>query len=154
MIMLKSIDLTNKCGSCDHFRQIGDTAQGECLQNPYGETVVHDPKYPYWIVARSRTKCRLYNAKPMTNADRIRSMNDEELTDAVHQVYSKLADGSMNDLSDLFCDGKNDCIDKDGNITCTPEMEKACVLRWLRSPVKGRCHRRLHSYAPCYESDL
>lgn len=70
MIMLKTINLENKCGSCDHFRQMGDTAQGECLQNPYGETVVHDPKHPHWIVQRSRIKCRLYNAKPQTNADR------------------------------------------------------------------------------------
>lgn len=79
--MLKTINLENKCGSCDHFRQMGDTAQGECLQNPYGETVVHDPKHPYWIVARSRIKCRLYNAKPHTNADRIRAMSDEELAE-------------------------------------------------------------------------
>lgn len=54
----------------------------------------------------------------------------------IHGLYSKLVEGTLNDLSDLFCDGKNNCIDKDGNITCTPDMEKACVLRWLRSQAK------------------
>lgn len=79
--MLKDIDLTNKCGSCDHFKQIADTATGECLQNPYNDTVVHDPKHPHWVVQRSRIKCPLYNAKPTTNADRIRAMSDEELAE-------------------------------------------------------------------------
>ena len=85
--MLKDIDLTNKCGSCDHFRRIDGTAQGECLKNPYGENVVHDPKYPYWIVTRSRAKCRWYT--PQTNADRIRAMSDEELArDLAYHEYT------------------------------------------------------------------
>lgn len=79
--MLKNIDLTNKCGSCCHFKPIEDTATGECLQSPYNDTVVHDPKHPHWIVQRSRIKCTLYNAKLQTNADRIRAMSDEELAE-------------------------------------------------------------------------
>ncbi len=79
--MLKDIDLTNKCGSRCHFKPIEDKATGECLQNPYDDSVVHDPKHPYWIVQRSRIKCKLYNAKPQTNADRIRAMSDEELAE-------------------------------------------------------------------------
>lgn len=79
--MLKYIDLANQCGSCEHFRKIDGTAQGECLKNPYGENVVHDPKHPYWIVSRSRAKCSWYNAPPPTNADRIRAMSDEELAE-------------------------------------------------------------------------
>ena len=87
------------------------------------------------------SRCAAYRYKhglgdPKTIADLIRSMSDEELTDAIHRVYSKLSDGSMNDFSNLFCDGENGCIDADGNITCSPDMEKACVLRWLRSPAK------------------
>ena len=74
--------------------------------------------------------------REQTVADSIRSKTDEELAATIHGLYSKLAEGTLNDLSDLFCDGKNNCVDKDGNITCTPEMEKACVLRWLRSPAK------------------
>ena len=110
--MLKPINLKNKCGSCDHFRQIGDTARGECLQNPYGELVVHDPNYPYWIVTRSRSKCRLYNAKPQTNADRIRAMSDEELA---------------TDLLDMFEE-----ICEDG-VPC-----KEWMLGWLKQPAENQ----------------
>ena len=88
MIMLKDIDLTNKCGSCDHFKPIENTAAGECLQYPYDDSVVHDPKHPHWIVQRSKIKCQLYNAKPQTNADRIRAMSDEALAQAIYQGIS------------------------------------------------------------------
>lgn len=118
--MLKPINLKNKCGSCDHFRQIGDTAHGECLQNPYGEWVVHDPNYPYWIVTRSRSKCRLYNAKPKTNADRIRAMSDEELA----EVLGKL----------VHCGGcpmRGNC--KVDNLPCDNVL-----LEWLKQPAENQ----------------
>ena len=73
---------------------------------------------------------------PFTKADMIRSMSDEQMAEAFYNLVDNIQTGNMNDLSDLYCDGKNGCIDKDGNITCTPDMEKACVLRWLRSPAK------------------
>ena len=108
--MLKNIDLTNKCGSCCHFKPIEDTATGECLQNPYNDSVVHDPKHPYWVVLRSRAKCRWYNAPPPTNADRIRAMSDEELA---------------TDLTDVFQE-----ICEDG----VPSKE--WVLEWLKQPAE------------------
>lgn len=74
--------------------------------------------------------------REQTVADSFRSKTDEELAEAFYNLVDKLQTGTMNDLSDLFCDGKNNCIDSEGNITCTPEMEKACVLRWLRSQAK------------------
>lgn len=86
--MLKNdIDLTNKCGSCCHFKPIEDTATGECLQNPYNDSVVHDPMHPHWIVQRSRVKCTLYNAKPQTNADRFLAMSDEEQQKCVRRFW-------------------------------------------------------------------
>ena len=93
--MLKDIDLTNKCGSCDHFRKVDGTAQGECLKNPYGENVAHDPKHPYRIVSRSMAKCRWYNAPPPTNADRIRSMTDEELAAFLLEFVKNPIQGSF-----------------------------------------------------------
>lgn len=36
----------------------------------------------------------------------------------------------------LYCDGKNTCIEENGDITCTDEMRKACILRWLRKPAE------------------
>lgn len=74
--------------------------------------------------------------KSKTNADLIRSMSDEQIAEAFYNLVDNLQTGTMDDLSCLFCDGKNGCIDADGNITCSPDMEKACVLRWLRSPAK------------------
>lgn len=88
-------------------------------------------------LAIKRKNCpRAKTEKVKTNADRIRAMSDEEQAEAFYNLVDKIQTGTMNDLSDLYCDGKNDCIDKDGNVTCTPDMEKACVLRWLRSPAK------------------
>ena len=93
------------------------TATGECLQNPYNDTVVHDPKHPHWIVQRSRIKCPLYNAKPQTNADRIRAMSDEELAKFI-------PDWSYT----------NACkCDEQPYVDCNNECEK-CVLEWLKQP--------------------
>lgn len=118
--MPKDIDLTNKCGSCCHFNPIEDKATGECLQNPYDDSVVHDPKHPYWIVQRSRIKCKLYNAKPQTNADRIRSMSDEE-------------------LAKMLTVGKEafDCYEcwKAEDEQCDMNCEERC-LQWLQQPAE------------------
>ena len=129
MIMLKDIDLTNKCGSCCNFKAIGGTTQGECLQNPYGEDVVHDPEHPYWIVQRSRIKCRLYNTRPQTNADRIRAMSDEELAAALALlteldvcVNSSASEDECNICPfAAFC---SDCV-------------KGRELEWLQQPADG-----------------
>lgn len=114
--MLKDIDLTNKCGSCDHFKPIEDTATGECLQYPYDDSVVHDPKHPHWIVQRSRIKCRLYNAKPQTNADRIRAMTDEQLAAFVYSA-THINDRSFG-LSGIPCCSHNR------------------TLQWLKQPAE------------------
>ncbi len=76
----------------------------------------------------------LEKTQPKTIAGKIRSMTDEELAEKIHDLYRNLMDGTMNDISCLFCDGKANCITKTGNIRCNPKKEKACVLRWLRRP--------------------
>ena len=114
--MLKDIDLTNKCGSCCHFKQIEDTATGECLQNPYNDIVVHDPKHPHWIVQRSRIKCPLYNAKPHTNADRIRAMSDEELAKFIKNIKVRVA----------FCKA----------VKNNDAFEELCSAEWLQQPAE------------------
>ena len=125
--MLSEIDLTNKCGSCCHFKKIDGTASGECLQNPYGDDIAHDPNRPHMTVARSRMKCKLYNRSPQTNADRIRAMSDEELAayftedgwECHHCTEHERLDGHPL-LRDERCDEK---------------CEQHC-LDWLRLPVK------------------
>ena len=108
------IDLRNKCGSCSHFKLIDGTCNGECLRNPYGANVVHDPKHPYWIVARSRMKCKDYNRPPMTNADRIRAMSDEELAEFLYWYCP-------------YDEAKMDCEESDCD---------ECVADWLKQPYK------------------
>lgn len=122
MIMLKDIDLTNKCGSCCHFKPIEDTASGECLRNPYNDSVVHDPKHPHWIVQRSRVKCPLYNAKPQTNADRIRTMSNEELAEFLESITDACADRASEGAGCGCCPIKCNLY---GNIET-----------WLKQPVK------------------
>lgn len=114
----KNIDLANKCGSCCHFEPIEGTCSGYCLRNKYGKNVVCDPNHPYWKVQRSRMKCVDYNKKPMTNADHIRSMTDEELA----QYFGRVG----------FCNTiipKHYCLDQK---VCSRE----CVVRWLKQPYK------------------
>ncbi len=125
--MLKDIDLTNKCGSCCHFKPIEDTTTGECLQNPYDDSVVHDPKHPHWIVQRSRIKCRLYNAKPQTNADRIRAMSDEELADW-------LARTQIDNVAEAL---KIACVPWEQHPDLQELTEKDC-LGWLKQPAEVR----------------
>lgn len=58
---LKITDVEGKCGSCLHYRRREDLpAFGSCLKKPYGRDVVHDPKYPYAAVQRTRPKCKKY----------------------------------------------------------------------------------------------
>ncbi len=83
MNLKPDIDLANKCGSCIAFRPISGTCNGYCLQNKYGDDVVCDPEHPYWTVGRSRLKCGKYRTQPLTNADKIRAMSDEELAELI-----------------------------------------------------------------------
>ena len=123
---MKDIDLTNKCGSCDHFKPIEDTATGECLQNPYNESVVHDPKHPHWIVQRSRIKCPLYNAKPQTKADRIRAMSDEDLADWLARTQiDNIREACQTIGLEFPCE--------EGTL----ERTKTEVLEWLKQPAEG-----------------
>lgn len=119
---LKDIDLTNKCGSCGCFKAIKYTLYGECLQNPYDDNAVHDPEHPYWIVQRSRPKCRLYRSKikPITNGDRIRAMTDEELAKFIPD-WSYTGACKCDELP--YADCKYECA--------------KCVIEWLKQPAEG-----------------
>ena len=74
--------------------------------------------------------------KPMTNADRIRAMSDEELADNLHQLYLAFSDEGYCDIGKLFCDGKAECIDADGEVHCNEERRKACIMRYLQQPAE------------------
>ena len=73
---------------------------------------------------------------PLTNADRIRLMGDEELAKGLYQAYQAAADRDE-DISRLWCDMRGGCVGEDGgDLECNPEMHLNCILRWLGAPVK------------------
>lgn len=117
---LKELDLTNKCGSCIYFHPIEGTARGECHQWKYNEDVAHNPEHPYFEPVRSRLKCRKYRDKPVTNADMIRNMTDEELAEFLDRVSC----GCDNCSKQKHCmyETDDDC----------PQV----LLKWLKEEVK------------------
>lgn len=80
-------------------------------------------------LAEIREKVALVKTK--TYADRIRAMNDEELTDAIYQLIYAM------DPATWFCKGKKECgelLDADKEIP--NEMCKNCLLEKLRQPAE------------------
>lgn len=68
-----------------------------------------------------------------TVGDRFRAVTDEELVEFLFQAYRRTVDETkFSDLSMKWCDGKSGCVDERGEIECTEEMHRACILRWLK----------------------
>ena len=76
-------------------------------------------------------KFEITRVGPVTEADRIRAMSDEELCDAIYRlIYAQ-------DPATWFCKGTKECgelMDDDKDIPDT--MCKACLLAKLRQPVQ------------------
>lgn len=68
------------------------------------------------VKIRYSTGCTYYNTKPMTNADRIRNMTDEELA----REFTRL---------DMFC-----CPVSGANCANEPKCQD-CFKRWLKQEV-------------------
>lgn len=69
----------------------------------------------------------------MTNGDLFRHCTDEKLVELVYKHYLCATEQSgYDDPSVKWCDLQGGC---EGNEMsgCTPEMHKACILRWLKS---------------------
>ncbi len=66
--------------------------------------------------------------RPQTNADRIRSMSDEELAAALYRML----DG------DMYCTNKPECGELLNTEDGIPDEWCAqCLLAWLRKPMEG-----------------
>lgn len=78
------------------------------------------------------------SAVPMTNADRIRAMGDEELAQEILRRWrAETEAGEFEDISTLWCDMEGGCISSKGYPRpCTEGRLLACIKRWLRQPVK------------------
>lgn len=98
---LESITYHDICDDCAH--------KGYCDMAQFGG---HNPRI---------TACSHFSKRKQTNADRIRSMSDEELADFINDAeYGFLDRPGMCDVCDHH--RVKDCL--------------ACWLAWLKSPVE------------------
>ena len=76
--------------------------------------------------------------RPVTVADAIRGMSDEELaTEIIRRWRSEMEDGKLEDISRRWCDMQGGCVSSKGHHRpCTDNRLFACVLRWLRAPAR------------------
>ena len=77
------------------------------------------------------TFCDKYTHPPMTNADRIRAMSDEEIAEYVCR-------NSINTLCDIICGGECNAIStlkRSGDWAC-----KEIVMKWLQQPAEEDNH--------------
>ena len=71
------------------------------------------------------------NPRELTNADRIRSLTDDELAEIISADMVEEKTG--------YCQNKKECseiLDSDGIISA--EMCKQCALEWLKKPARGK----------------
>ncbi len=82
--------------------------------------------------------CGAYSQKVVTNADRIRSMSDEELAQEILRRWrAEMEAGNFDDISTKWCDMKGGCVSSKGYMRpCTEERLLTCIKRWLRQPAE------------------
>ena len=97
----------------------------EFISRNYGkegyEIIIKTDSHEHYKAAESFARRLIDHSKPMTNADRIRSMSDEELAEFIDRC-------EMNDIdyAKTFCDLCN------GQYECDQ-----CRLDWLKQPAEG-----------------
>lgn len=65
--------------------------------------------------------------KPQTNADRIRSMTDEELAELLYSLQTE-------DLDGMFCKNEDKCEEiMDSGDEIPKSMCKQCLVKWLKA---------------------
>lgn len=76
------------------------------------------------------SNCDIFNQRilnqPMTMADKIRAMSDEDLTDMIYDL----------NMEGTFCQNRKECEELLNNDGITDEMCKKCLLEYLRKPVE------------------
>lgn len=74
-----------------------------------------------------RDECFEVVEKPQTNADRIRSMTDEELAELLYSLQTE-------DLDGMFCKTEDKCEEMmDSGDEIPKSMCKQCLVKWLRA---------------------
>ena len=91
-----------------------------CGKKKYGylcEGCIHDPD-------------AMDKYEPMTNADRIRAMSDEELMETLYPLTDI-------EKTAPFCKGLQECVGMLANDEDIPDEKcKACLLKWLQQPAE------------------
>lgn len=73
-----------------------------------------------------RDECFEVAEKPQTNADRIRSMTDEELAELLYSLQTE-------DLDGMFCKTEDKCEEMmDSGDEIPKSMCKQCLVKWLK----------------------
>ena len=81
----------------------------------------------HYLLMQSAARRLIDHAKPMRNADKIRAMSDEEITEFV-------CGNGINTLCDIICGGECNAIasfKKSGDEAC-----KEIVMKWLQQPAE------------------
>lgn len=66
---------------------------------------------------------------PMTNGDKLRQLDDNELAKALDRLAQNVINGNYCEMLGMEGNEKPSCFDKDDNSGCIE-----CALKWLRSP--------------------
>lgn len=111
----------------------GAGAAGSDKARMYGDTAGTSPRPTGSSKAPTPTN--------MTKANEIRetvcAMSDEDLAEMLYRLYRcTVDDGEFWDVSMKWCDDGGGCADENGEMECDESRHKACILRWLKSPVK------------------
>lgn len=95
-------------------------------------------------VSCSNEACEYYDGTGArcipTVADRIRSMSDEQLAEAIHDLYLRISDHEF-DLSELWCQPEMHGLctgsQQDRLLFCNTEERLKCIMCYLNSPAEG-----------------
>lgn len=74
----------------------------------------------------------------MTNADKIRAMDDDRLAQEILRRWrAEMEAGKFEDISTRWCDMKGGCVSSKGYPRpCTEDRLLACIKRWLQQPAE------------------
>ena len=103
----------------------------EFISRNYGkegyEIIIKTDSHEHYRATEDFARRLIDHSKPMRNAEKIRSLSDEEITEFVCR-------NGINTLCDIICGGECNAIasfKKSGDEAC-----KEIVMNWLEQPVK------------------
>lgn len=89
------------------------------------EVIIKTTSHEHYKATENFARRLIDHAKPMTNADHIRAMNDKELAKFMMAAHDC-------ELHIQFCQNKERCMDDMDGIT--PAQCIVCMMEWLNKP--------------------